>query len=418
MSTQLHDAATWPRAVRQHIEAIAATLMLGLQLFRERAMNLGGSLAAIASSDAKDEKIRRLETELELHRRRFSRIPAKFRPHFAAEDRLAILRLAWLNGWSAQDVAQRLLLNVSTVRRWMRLWARREDPGVFFGKPAWNRLSDAVRDLIHDCRLQFVDVEIGTRTLAAQIRKAGVALSRATVQRVLREKPPGKPAPIAAKQPKEKPVKPFHILRPTCTNRVWHVDITQCRVLWEHFHIAAVLDGYSRKLLTVFVFKDSPPTAEMLKLLKATMKIHGKPRFIVCDHGGQFRKRFRKSVDDLGIALVQGRPHHPEFNGKVERLFKTFKLWQRVALLFTRTESLQAAIENFRNWYNSERFHQALSGLTPDEAWSGTDRPEPTRYLARSEVQPVFRIQRGNFGGDARLPVFNIRVVRTLKRSA
>jgi DNA-binding NarL/FixJ family response regulator len=121
MSTQLHNAATWPRSVRQHIESIAATLMLGLQVFRERAMNLGGSLAAIVTSDAKDEKIRSLEVELELHRRRFSRIPAKSRPHFSPEDRLVVLRLAWRNGWSAQDVAQRLLLNVSTVRRWMRM---------------------------------------------------------------------------------------------------------------------------------------------------------------------------------------------------------------------------------------------------------------------------------------------------------
>ncbi len=185
-----------------------------------------------------------------------------------------------------------------------------------------------------------------------------------------------------------------------------------------HLHIAAVLDGYSRKLLNVFVFKDSPTTSEMLKLLKAMMKIHGKPRFVVCDHGGQFKDRFRKSVMDLGISLVQGRPHHPEFNGNVERLFKTFKLWQRVAMLFTSIESLQAAIVNFRNWYNSERRHQAIGGLTPDEVWDGTDRSEPKRYLASSEVQPVFRIQRGNFGGDARLPVFDIRVVQMLKRSA
>jgi hypothetical protein len=156
----------------------------------------------------------------------------------------------------------------------------------------------------------------------------------------------------------------------------------------------------------------------MLKLLKARMKQHGKPRFIVCDHGGQFRKRFRESVKDLGIALVQGQPHHPEFNGKVERFFKTFKLWQRVALLFTSTESLQLAIENFRNWYNAERCHQAIGGLTPDEVWNGTVRPEPTRYLASSDVQPVFRVLRHNFGGDARLPVFDIRVLRTIKWSA
>ncbi len=123
---RLSDAATWPRSVRQRIEAVAATLMLGLQVFRERAMNLGGSLASIASSDAKDEKIRRLEAELELHRRRFGSMPAKSRPHFAPEDRLAILRLAWLNCWTAQEVAQRFLLNVSTVRRWMRLWRRQQ----------------------------------------------------------------------------------------------------------------------------------------------------------------------------------------------------------------------------------------------------------------------------------------------------
>lgn len=50
MSTQLHDAETWTRAVRQHIEAISTTLM-----FRERALDrryrikpklFGGPLAA------------------------------------------------------------------------------------------------------------------------------------------------------------------------------------------------------------------------------------------------------------------------------------------------------------------------------------------------------------------------------------
>ena len=53
---RLADAATWPRLVRQHIESVAVALMFSLQLFRERAMNLGGALASIAANDAKDER--------------------------------------------------------------------------------------------------------------------------------------------------------------------------------------------------------------------------------------------------------------------------------------------------------------------------------------------------------------------------
>ncbi len=156
----------------------------------------------------------------------------------------------------------------------------------------------------------------------------------------------------------------------------------------------------------------------MLKLLEAAIFHHGKPRFIVSDHGGQFKDRFRSAVEHLGIALVKGRPHHPEFNGKIERFLKTFKLWQRVAVLFASIENLQAAIENFRTWYNTERCHQAIGGLTPEEAWCGIARPAPIRYLARSRCQPVFRVHRGSFGGDSRLPVFNIQVVQMIKRPA
>jgi hypothetical protein len=61
--------------------------------------------------------------------------------------------------------------------------------------------------------------------------------------------------------------------------------------------------------------------------------------------------------------------------------------------------------------------HQSIDGSTTDEVWNGTVRPEPTRYLASSDVKPVFRVLRCNFGGDARLPVFDIRVLRAIKRS-
>jgi transposase len=107
-------------------------------------------------------------------------MPPRERLHVAPHDRLAILRLVWLNGWSAKDVARRFVLGMATVHRWIKAWRGKADPGLFFGHVPWNKLSAAVRDLVHDCRIQFSELEIGTRTIAAQIEKAVIALSRSS----------------------------------------------------------------------------------------------------------------------------------------------------------------------------------------------------------------------------------------------
>ena len=59
-----------------------------------------------------------------------------------------------------------------------------------------------------------------------------------------------------------------------------------------------------------------------------------------------------------------------------------------------------------------------LDGLTPEEVWAGTARPQAKRFLARASVQTVFALHRLNHAGDSRLAVFDIQASRAMKKPA
>ena len=74
---------------------------------------------------------------------------------------------------------------------------------------------------------------------------------------------------------------------------------------------------------------------------------------------------------------------------------------------------LQCRLNQFRLWFNTIRAHQALGGLTPDEAWNGIEPDEPIPI--RSADWPThtqIRIQRYGFKNDMHLPVIKITVTR------
>ena len=143
-AAQLSRPATWPRTVRRVVDVAAGLVAFVARLGRERAEGQSELSAMQAQLDAKDAIIRQQAVELDIFRRRFGAMPPRKRPHFEPHDRLTILRLMWLNGWSAKNVAKRFVLGVATVHRWIKAWHGKADPGLFFGHVAWNKLSDAV----------------------------------------------------------------------------------------------------------------------------------------------------------------------------------------------------------------------------------------------------------------------------------
>ena len=302
------NVATWPRSVRQAIDAIAVTLNALFLLVRSRAADCASPLVrAFAQRDqiAWDRELLRRETEL--LRVRIESLAPQHRPHYRPESRLAILQLMRLRHWTVKHTAQRFMVHANTVRGWLKEFNLSPTAPLFTGAAPFNKLSEAAEWLVHEIRALCPEPEFGTRQIAARIVRAGIKLSRSSVQRILRKPKQPKPnKPAKAAEPIEHVIA-HHILEPKKPNRTWHLDLATIEFLFLRFYVAALLDGYSRKLLGLSFYRDAPTTKDMLSLVRSAIRKFGAPRFLVTDHGSQFRSRFRRAMNRKGVAHVQGR---------------------------------------------------------------------------------------------------------------
>ncbi|MEM1072503.1 MAG: DDE-type integrase/transposase/recombinase [Planctomycetota bacterium] len=61
---------------------------------------------------------------------------------------------------------------------------------------------------------------------------------------------------------------PNHIHHPSQSNWVWHLDLTDVRVVWKRFKIAATVDGFSRKIVVLHVFGRRPTMSDLVGLIE------------------------------------------------------------------------------------------------------------------------------------------------------
>ena len=394
------------------IDAIAIAIAQGYMLVRARLTSHPSPVIRLAAArDAASWDARLLERELAVFRLQRERLPAKQRPHYTPVHRLEILQIMRLREWSAAETARRFVLHPNSVRQWLKQLRTAGTSSHLFTGPVWNRVHDAVRWTVHELRRLCPEPEVGTRTIARHIVRAAVQISRSSVQRILREEPPKRRSVKPAMVPPEG-VESYHLLAPQTTNRVWQIDMMELRILWFRFTFAALMDGFSRKLLRLKVFNGTPATAHMVRLVRSAVRSFGKPRFLICDHGGQFAGRFTATIETDGITVVKGKVRQPSFNGKIERLFRTLRIWLRLAVLPISVRPLQQRMNQYLDWYNEHRPHASLGGRTPDEAWNGIELPEPIPIRATDPDEIVVQVRRRSYRDDPALPILTIRMDR------
>ncbi len=397
-------------AVLQLIDAIAIAVAQGYMLVRSRLTSHPSPVLRVtAGRDAAVWNNKLLERELAIYRQERQRVPPRQRWHYTSVHRLDILQIMRLRNWTVTQAAERFVIHPNTVRSWLKELQSSEESSRLFTGIIWNRIHDAVRWTVHDIRRLCPEPECGTRTIARHIVRAAVQISRSSVQRILREEPqshrPNRPAIVPPDG-----VEPDYLLAPKKINEVWHIDLLEYRLLWYRFSVAAVMEGYSRKTLSLTVFRGTPTTANMIHIVQSTIESFGKPRFIITDHGSQFQDRFESALPSIDV--IKGKVRQPSFNGKAERLFRTFRAWLRAALLPLSTRPLQRRLDCFRDWYNEHRPHAALNGQTPNEACEGVELPAsiPIRQAELCEVE--IDVSRRSYRGDPHLPIVSVRIAR------
>ena len=112
---------------------------------------------------------------------------------------------------------------------------------------------------------------------------------------------------------------------------------------------------------------------------------HGIPASTLTDNGLVFTTRLAaaRSRNDLetelatlGITQKNGKPNHPQTQGKVERFHQTLKRWLARQPPAATLAVLQQQLDAFTTAYNQHRPHRALDRKTPAAAY--TARPKAT----------------------------------------
>ena len=311
------------------VDAMASTLGQAMQLARARLASAASPIIRLViQRDHEVAESELLRRELDILRAGRENMPPQKRPDYRPTQRLAILQLMRLRDWNIKITAKRLVIHENTLRAWIKAADGNGKPNLLAGASVWNRIDDAVRWAAHELRRLCPEPEFGTRTLARHLLRAGIQISRSSVQRILREpehrNPPRKPRPVI-----EEPVgvESHDLLTPKEPNRVWHCDMTQIRVLWRVYYVAAILDGFSRKILALKAYRKTPCARNMAALVKNAAGRHGAPKFIITDNGSQFRKQFGKAMRRQRMLHVRTRVRAPYLNGRMEGFFKSFTLW-------------------------------------------------------------------------------------------
>ena len=135
---------------------------------------------------------------------------------------------------------------------------------------------------------------------------------------------------------------------------------------WEHAHVA--VDAASRKsYLELRAGLGSLDCAAFVRNAVAAFDAQGiRVQRVLTDNGTGYKRVFGSACAELGIRWTRTKPYHPWTNGRAERFIRTL---QNECLYggeqFHSDEERRYFIARWLAFYNSERPHTALGGLSP-----------------------------------------------------
>lgn len=213
----------------------------------------------------------------------------------------------------------------------------------------------------------------GSRRMSVHLQQLGYAVNRKRVQRLMRQMGlyAVYPKPKLSQPHPEHKVYPYLLrgVEIASANQVWSTDITYLPVLKGHFYLVAVMDWFSRKVLS-WQISNTMDVYFCIEALEAALSRYHKPVIFNSDQGAQFTANAftdRLKRSEVQISMDgRGRCYDNIF---IERLWRSLK-WELIYLkAFDNGKHLAQEVNTWFHWYNRQRPHQSLNYRTPDEIY-------------------------------------------------
>jgi len=210
----------------------------------------------------------------------------------------------------------------------------------------------------------------GSRKMVVFLKETGHSVNRKRVQRLMRQMGLAgmAPGPNTSRPHPEHKVYPYLlrgvlVVRP---NQVWSTDITYIRLAHGFAYLVAIIDWYSRRVLS-WRISNSMEAVFCVDCLDEALRTHGKPEIFNSDQGSQFTSEGFTGVlkrENIVISMDgRGRAFDNIF---VERLWRSVKHEDVYLKGYATMGELVLGLTEYFVFYNGERPHQSLGQKTPE----------------------------------------------------
>jgi putative transposase len=158
-------------------------------------------------------------------------------------------------------------------------------------------------------------------------------------------------------------------LQITQPNQVWGTDITYIPIETGYLYLVAILDLYSRYVVS-WVLSNNMEVDFCIQALERALKMGLRPRIMNSDQGVQFRsKAWTNMLKQEGIAISMSGKGRCWDNIFVERLWRTLKYEEVYPKDYADGIEAQQGLSWYFNFYNVERIHTSLGMKVPKEVY-------------------------------------------------
>lgn len=155
----------------------------------------------------------------------------------------------------------------------------------------------------------------------------------------------------------------------TRANQVWAMDITYIPMARGFVYLAAVVDWYSRRVLS-WKLSTTMDVHFCLDAVEEALAKHGAPEIMNTDQGSQFTSlAFTEMLKENNIRISMDGKGCWRDNVFVERLWRSVKYEEVYLHAYDTVSAARAGLNRYFHFYNSRRPHSNLDRKTPDEVY-------------------------------------------------
>lgn len=227
----------------------------------------------------------------------------------------------------------------------------------------------------------------GSRKIAAVLAREGQPVNRKAVQRHMREMGIAGvcPGPNLSRRDHAHAVYPY-LLRNLVAERpdqVWGIDITYVRLRAGWVYLVAVLDWYSRYVVS-WEIDQTLELPFVLTCVERAMR-EATPEIFNSDQGSHFTsEQYLKPLRTKGVQISMDGKGRALDNIFTERLWRSVKYEEVYLKNYETPREARVGLNGYLNFYNTERPHQALGYRTPKEVYAESNRQTHTKLNSKT----------------------------------